>query len=223
MSSGPSREAYAGRDVAAERPDESTAWEKLSPLALRGLLRNLGVPWWVAGGWAIDLFLGHETRDHRDIDVALLRRDQAGLVSRLPGWEFRYVTAHDTHAPWHGEQLALPIHGIWARRSGAPAGAWTCEFLLNEATRWEWVYRRHDAVRRPLSEIGSDRDGVPYLRPEIVLLFKSTDLSTTNEADFAAALPVLDPAARRWLARSLDACRPGHPWRPRLGPIRRAR
>jgi Aminoglycoside-2''-adenylyltransferase len=199
-----------------EEPDESTDWEKLSPLALRGLLRNLDVPWWIAGGWAIDLFLGRETRDHRDIDVALLRRDQARLVTRLPGWEFRYATTRHVLVPWHGEQLAPPIHGIWARRSATSAGPWTCEFVLNEATRWEWVYWRHDAVRRPLSEIGGERDGVPYLRPEIVLLFKSTDLTATNEADFAAALPALDTAARRWLARSLDACRPGHPWRREL-------
>ncbi len=206
-----------------QQPDQSTAWERLSPHALATLLRNLDVPWWVAGGWAIDLFLGRQTRDHRDIDVALLRRDQAGLVSRLPGWQFAYATARQTLVPWHGEQLAPPIHGIWARRSGASVGPWTCEFLLNETTRWEWVYRRHEAVRLPIDEIGGNRDGVPYLRPEIVLLFKSTDLSATNEADFAAALPALDVAARRWLARSLDACRPGHPWRPELGATRVAR
>jgi hypothetical protein len=204
----------------ADQPDQSTGWERLSPRALATLLRNLEVPWWVAGGWAIDIFLGRQTRDHRDLDVALLRRDQAGLVGRLPGWEFAYATTRETLVPWHGEPMEPPIQGIWARRPGPLGGPWTCEFLLNETTRWEWVYRRHDAVRRLIEEIGSERDGVPYLRPEIVLLYKSTDLSATNEADFAAALPALDAAARRWLARSLDACLPGHSWRPQLGPTR---
>jgi hypothetical protein len=100
------------------------------------------------------------------------------------------------------------------------AGAWTCRFLLNEANRWEWVYRRHTAVRGPITEIGRDHDGIPYLCPEIVLLFKSTDLSLMNQGDFEAALPALDPTARRWLARSLDICGPQHPWRARLGTAR---
>ena len=29
--------------------------------------------WWVAGGWALDLFLGRMTRPHHDVDVAILR------------------------------------------------------------------------------------------------------------------------------------------------------
>jgi predicted glycosyl hydrolase (DUF1957 family) len=32
--------------------------------------------WWVGGGWAIDLWLGDQSRDHEDIEVCILRRDQ---------------------------------------------------------------------------------------------------------------------------------------------------
>jgi hypothetical protein len=32
--------------------------------------------WWVAGGFAIELAVGHPFRSHGDIDVLLLRRDQ---------------------------------------------------------------------------------------------------------------------------------------------------
>jgi len=31
--------------------------------------------WGIAGGWAIDLFIGKETRLHSDIEVALFRED----------------------------------------------------------------------------------------------------------------------------------------------------
>lgn len=40
------------------------------------LLADFGRPWGFCGGWAIDLFLGQEIRPHKDIDVAVLRRDQ---------------------------------------------------------------------------------------------------------------------------------------------------
>ena len=39
--------------------------------------------WGIAGGWAIDLFIGKETRLHSDIEVALLREDQQGLKKAL--------------------------------------------------------------------------------------------------------------------------------------------
>lgn len=44
------------------------------------------LPWYVAGGWAVDLFLGRRTRPHEDIEVAVLRRDQGSLRHAFEGW-----------------------------------------------------------------------------------------------------------------------------------------
>jgi hypothetical protein len=56
------------------------------------------------------------------------------------------------------------------------------------------------------------RDAVPFLRPEIVLLYKSTGDSPKNAADFHVVLPSLDADARSWLAEALAACDPHHGW-----------
>jgi Aminoglycoside-2''-adenylyltransferase len=40
------------------------------------VLSSLRRPWFVVGGWALDLFLGRETRSHKDIDIAIFREDQ---------------------------------------------------------------------------------------------------------------------------------------------------
>lgn len=45
------------------------------------LLAALPCPWFVAGGWAIDLHLGRATRPHGDVDVAVYRHDQAAARS----------------------------------------------------------------------------------------------------------------------------------------------
>jgi hypothetical protein len=45
-----------------------------------GALRPFSGHWWIAGGWAVDLFLGEQTRVHDDVDVAVLRRDEHELV-----------------------------------------------------------------------------------------------------------------------------------------------
>ncbi|HKP75078.1 MAG TPA: hypothetical protein VJT67_06010, partial [Longimicrobiaceae bacterium] len=72
------------------------------------LLQALRVPWVIAGGWAIDLALGRATRTHGDVDVAVLRRDQAVLREDLPGWEFEKVMDGKL-VPWPaGEWLELP-------------------------------------------------------------------------------------------------------------------
>ena len=48
-------------------------------LAVRSLLSDLSVPYWIAGGWAIDLAVGRVTRDHADVDIMLLERDEHAL------------------------------------------------------------------------------------------------------------------------------------------------
>jgi hypothetical protein len=169
-------------------------------------------PWWICGGFALDLFLGYETRRHDDLDVAVLRRDQRALFDYLAGWELRFATPTHTLEPWDGRRLDPPVHGVWARRPAAPPDTWTCEFLLDEASTDEWAYRRDATVRRPLVDLGDERDGVPFLHPEIVLLYKSTHLSPKNDADFAAVRPHLSGEARRWLRSALETGGGDHPW-----------
>jgi hypothetical protein len=51
------------------------------------LLAALRAPWWVAGGWALDLFLGKVTRAHKDLDIGIGRKNAAMAVAALSGWE----------------------------------------------------------------------------------------------------------------------------------------
>jgi hypothetical protein len=39
-------------------------------------LADFGRPWGFCGSWAIDLFLGQESRPHKEIDAAVLRQNQ---------------------------------------------------------------------------------------------------------------------------------------------------
>jgi hypothetical protein len=170
-------------------------------------------PWYIAGGWALDLFLGRQTREHKDVDVCILRRDQLALQRHLAGWRFEKVVAAPTshwRIPWlSGERLELPVHEVHAF---APDGL-EFELLLNESDGSDWVYRRNPAVRCPLAAIGSrTRAGVPFLCPENVLLHKTKNTTARDDADLALVLPRLDPAARSWLAAALRVCMPDHPW-----------
>jgi hypothetical protein len=77
-----------------------------------------------------------------------------------------------------------------------------------------WIYRRDPRIRRPYPGIiRHSADGIPYLAPEVVLLFKAGHPRGKDEADFRRVLPLLDRAQRRWLLDALTVTSPGHPWR----------
>ena len=176
--------------------------------------------WAVTGGWAIDLYLGTQTRQHGDVDIAVLRADQHQLQRLLEGADVRKV-ANGVFTSWYpGELLTLPIHEIHATW---PSGR-KLELLLNEldASTNTWVFRRDSRVRRPMDLVMQTADGIPHLSPEVVLLFKAKAAGPKDEADLAAVLPHLAPESRQWLAAAISLVHGQHHWvdiiegRPRL-------
>jgi hypothetical protein len=167
-------------------------------------------PWGIAGGWAIDLFLGRESRPHADIDVALLRGHQQHLGSRLPVGGAEKVVEQRL-SPWSvEEQLHAPVHEIHATW---PDG-YHLELLLNEHDRemQQWIFRRDARIRQPL-EVAFPRGGaLPYLAPEIVLLYKSKAPAAKDDADLISALPHLSMQQREWLRQALATTASEHPW-----------
>jgi hypothetical protein len=55
-------------------------WDPLTPQQVGRLLAGSAAPWWIAGGYAIDAFLGRfDRRPHADVGVGLLARDQEAI------------------------------------------------------------------------------------------------------------------------------------------------
>lgn len=110
-----------------------------------------------------------------------------------------------------GEWLDLPVHEIHAQKADRDPSK--LEILLNESSGDEWRFRRNLKITRPLSMIGLfSKDGIPFLSPEIVLLYKAKDPTENDEADLNNALEVLRGKRRHWLKQAIQACYPGHPW-----------
>ena len=173
-------------------------------------MRKFGAPWAIAGGWAIDLYLDRRSRSHADVDIAILRADQRRLWSDLCPRGAEYVNDGAARA-WHPDTwLKLPTHEVHITTSDGRR----VEILLNEhdPAAGDWVYRRDPRVRRPLGQVFRRAHRVPYLAPEIVLLYKSKLARSSDEADFALAMPVMELEARDWLRSALEITAPGHPW-----------
>ncbi len=110
-----------------------------------------------------------------------------------------------------GDKLELPVHQINAYRVGESEPAF--QVMLAESRGGEWIFRRNPDVSMPLSRMGfHPLWGLPYLAPEIVLLFKAKHLEARDRADFDHAIPALSVDARRWLRDAIEKTHPGHEW-----------
>lgn len=185
------------------------------PLYVAHIMVGFDRPWFVAGGWAVDLHLERVTRLHRDIEIAVLRRDQARIRERLPRWSFEKVVGGRLQRWREHEVLAAPVHEIHARGPAGDRGP--LEILLNDVEDEDWVFRRNPQIRRPIRTLGRiSAGGIPYLAPGVVLLFKAKAPGPADELDFHHLAPSLDRHEREWLRDALATCHPGHPWASRL-------
>jgi hypothetical protein len=91
--------------------------------------------------------------------------------------------------------------------------------MLDEAEGGDWISWRNSGVRRAIERIGERSEaGIPYLAPEIQLFYKADRPRPKDEEDFAAALPLLDPAQRQWLTDAITTAYGTRPWTPSLSP-----
>lgn len=59
---------------------------------------------------------------------------------------------------------------------------------------------------------GSTPKDIPYLAPEVVLLFKAKHHRAKDDADFAITAPRMTQVSRDRLTSWLARVHPGHPW-----------
>lgn len=181
------------------------------PLKLASLMQGFQPDWFVAGGWAIDLFLEKETRLHEDIEIAIFRRDQSALQNYLQGWHLQKVE-NGILSDWNKDDfLELPIFEIHCFNEENELSRF--EVLLNETNGKEWVFRRNEIITKPLSELHSESNhGIKFLRPEVVLLYKSKNPREKDERDFQSVVNYLDNESKKWLRNALSVCYSQHKW-----------
>lgn len=173
------------------------------------LMKGFNKTWFIAGGWAIDLFMGKETRKHEDIEIVLFRKDQVSLKTHLKGWDFKKVIKGEFHN-WGNEFLQLPVHELHVTNS---LNGDKIEVLLNETKDNNWIFRRDSRITSPYDLIYSySETGIPYLNPEIVLLYKAKNAREKDHQDFMEIKDDLDNEKRQWLRNALELHEPKHMW-----------
>jgi hypothetical protein len=189
------------------------AWDAWHPADAARRLARVRAPWYVAAGWAIELFLGGQRREHDDLEIAV-PQDRFDEVAAAPSdLDVYVIVAPDRAEPLEAARQKLPTtHQTWLR--DRHTGLWRLDVFREPAIGDTWICRRDDSIRFPYSHvIDWTADGIPYGRPEIILLFKAKHSHLPkNELDFADTLPHLNASRRAWLAEALARIHPRHEW-----------
>ncbi|MER5510044.1 hypothetical protein ABT052_32620 [Streptomyces sp. NPDC002766] len=183
------------------------AW---TPNQVAERLAGVGTPWCVVAGWALDLFRGERSRPHGDLEIAVPAAGFAEVRDRFSEYAFDAVGRGRIWAEAGAEALAA-THQTWLRDRAS--GRFLFDVFREPHEGDTWICRRDESLRLPYDVIiERTAEGIPYLVPELVLLFKAKNTRPKDHADFDGVLPLLSQARRDALSKWLSRMRPGHPW-----------
>ena len=204
------------------------------------LLQGQDFSYAICGGFALDLFLGYESRVHGDIDVLAFWEDREAIIAymqskgflvyeMLGGGKVHRITdirgqeklrknifccTGDCELVRLYDTEEQDVFWLDFQHTGLTKLNYI-EFLFNEKTEDAFVYVRDNRVRRELKRAVLQKDGIPYLAPELCLLFKSTDIEREGyQQDFELTVERLSEEQRAWFETAMELLYPeGHRWR----------
>lgn len=186
-------------------------WAPLDPTSIAQFMDGFDRPWWIVGGWSIEVFTG-VSRDHEDMDISILSSDAEA---------FRLFLG-DRWTPWNVDDSwfrpfddrftdVRPDSGVWVRRDAH--SPWILDVPLTPDTDGRWTNKRdltHSEDLDDVTWVAPDR--LRYARPEVTLMFKAAQVRAKDQRDAEVTLPRLDARARRWLRDTAARLDPDHPW-----------
>ena len=129
-------------------------------MAVIGLLEAEGIDVWLDGGWGVDALLGHQTREHDDLDLVVELDHASRTIELLDGFGYSLVAG----APPKSFVLVDPrgrqvdVHPVTFNAEGGGV------YQMDDGT--EWVYPREGFAGR-----GSvDQRRVRCLSPEVQVI-----------------------------------------------------
>ena len=187
---------------------DDVVWEPWTPEHVASRLSGTSARWYVVAGWALDLFVGRQSRPHDDIEIGVPAESFPEIREILGDYEF-YV---DSGRRWPlASDAFVSTFQTWLR--DPKTGAYHLDVFREPHNGSEWLCRRDEKIRKPFAQmICYSEKGIPYMSPEVVLLFKAKGLREKDQVDFDGVIPLLSPQQIDWLRMNLQMVHPGHVW-----------
>ncbi|MGL5380091.1 nucleotidyltransferase domain-containing protein [Clostridium sp.] len=219
---------------------------------VRKLMENMVDEWAICGGDAIDLVVGKNTRLHKDIDIAVFWNDREQLIDNFlnNGWRIfepdngllREILSSQDDLCTEDNLWCIKVNSnsyeiknvydnfykITTERKHQDIMDFI-ELLFNKKEEDLFIYKRNPNINLS-NAIHYTKEKIPYLAPEMVLLYKSIYVKFTESVenndiemvanyrhDFDVAIKYLSENQRNWLRNALNISFPnGHEWLDKL-------
>jgi len=98
-------------------------WESITVTEIYKLFSTIPINRGIAGGWALDLHLGKQSRVHDDIDVIILREEQLTTYNQLSDDWMLYKAENGKLVLWQEGEFLKTTKDIWvSKSSSSPLG-----------------------------------------------------------------------------------------------------
>ena len=186
-------------------------WQPLSVQELTQLFAGAPFTWGLAGGYAVEQFVGKRVRDHGDIDVIVYRDQQLEVQRWLTNWHLYAADPAGSLRPWaESEFLPYGIFDIWGHTG---IKAWQLQIMLTESEGDRWFSKRSRLIGGQRGDLIVAYRNVPCIRIEVQLLYKAGNPRSKDDLDFETCLPLMSAGSKRWLGAGLEVLYPeGHRW-----------
>ena len=205
---------------------------------LNAFMAECGFPWAVCGGFALDLFLDKSFRTHGDMDLCVFENHREAIKTYAlgKGWQVYEFRGQGKVRPLEDGMISDPGRNLMCVKDGCDiVKFYPCEeagmlyhqffhtgmkefhyleFLYNNVCANYLVLDQRNELRRELSKSILYHNGIPYLAPEIVLLYKASDSeNSAYQLDFSETYPCLNEEQKAWFVSGMNLLYPdGHPW-----------
>jgi len=204
------------------------------------ILSNQQFEYAFCGGYAIDLFLNYESRKHGDIDIFAYWKDRDSIILYMQSLGFEVYEMLGGGKAHHITDINIQMkmkRNIFCCKKDCELVKLSItnendiydidffhigqsklnfiEFLFNDKTDTELLYARNHTVKRKLEDAILFNNGIPYLAPEICLLYKSTDTEREGyQQDYDLAIRKMNKEQIEWLSSAINFLYPeGHKWK----------
>jgi len=167
--------------------------------------KDCGFPYYICGGFALELFLGKTMRSHSDLDISIFEENRKEAVELLlaNGWNVYQRGQYQKQIFDANDPLVLECRNIWAIKSGSQIvvlpiegeeNLYDFEIVEKQQTAFNFIemvvdlkkddhfkFRNHEAISRSMDKAILYKDDIPYMAPELVLFLKSHPTYLTHE------------------------------------------
>lgn len=207
-------------------------------LETHDLLKNQDFDYAVCGGYAIELFLNKSIRSHKDIDISASWKDRNKIINFFLnlGWNIYELCGNSlVHKITDVDNQLMIKRNIFCSKHDCDLFSLEktdeenifyleffnkdfselnfIEFLFNNIDKENFYYARNKEIYLPIENAILYNNDIPYLCPELILLYKSTDINRDGyEMDFDRTISKMDDKNISWLKNSLLFLYNEHKW-----------